>query len=204
VQAGSGILCGVADTKMTKSAGEHWVCSVLARRNWGAALTRDGLERTDILAVQTYDSRRAIEIQVKAARDNGAKTNWPINEKAQQFALSDREWFAFVILPEHLHTAPRTFIVPRDHVSAGTWIFHENWRTDPAVAAGKRNAPINQARTYIEAWGGYEDRWDLLDKPATETPVLLPDRAHALSQRVGVPPGHPWHDHLPPLPWGGG
>jgi hypothetical protein len=36
----------MADTKMTKSAGEHWVCSVLARHGWAAALTRDGLERT--------------------------------------------------------------------------------------------------------------------------------------------------------------
>jgi hypothetical protein len=52
---------------MTKSAGEHWVCSVLARNGWAAALTRDGLERTDILAVQVAaDSRTPIEIQVKA------------------------------------------------------------------------------------------------------------------------------------------
>jgi hypothetical protein len=26
------------DTKLTKSAGEHWVCSVLARLDWGPAL----------------------------------------------------------------------------------------------------------------------------------------------------------------------
>lgn len=59
--------CSGADTKMTKSAGEHWVCSVLARNGWAAALTRDGLERTDILAVQVAaDSRTPIEIQVKA------------------------------------------------------------------------------------------------------------------------------------------
>ena len=45
---------------MTKSAGEHWVCSVISRRNWGVALTRDGLERTDILAVRTDDSRLMI------------------------------------------------------------------------------------------------------------------------------------------------
>jgi len=40
------MLRAVVDTKMTKSAGEHWVCCVLARLGWGAALTRDGLERT--------------------------------------------------------------------------------------------------------------------------------------------------------------
>lgn len=52
---------------MTKSAGEHWVCSVLASAGWGAALTRDGLERTDILAVRADGTRRMIEVQVKTA-----------------------------------------------------------------------------------------------------------------------------------------
>ncbi len=57
---------------MTKSAGEHWVCSVLARYGWAPALTRDGLERTDILAVQASGSTRTpIEIQVKALNDVG-------------------------------------------------------------------------------------------------------------------------------------
>jgi hypothetical protein len=54
---------------MTKSAGEHWVCSVLSRHGWAAALTRDGLERTDILAVQTGGpGRQTIEVQVKSIR----------------------------------------------------------------------------------------------------------------------------------------
>jgi hypothetical protein len=193
----------VADTKMTKSAGEHWVCSVLARRGWGAALTRDGLERTDILAVHTDGGRQMVEIQVKAAVENGSKTNWPLNDKAQQFALSEREWFAFVVLPTDLSASPRTFVVPRDHVSAGTWIFHNAWRTDPSVAPGRRNAPLNQARMYLEAWQGYENRWDLLDKSAADAPVLLPERARrlALEDRVGLPPGHPWERRLPLSPW---
>jgi hypothetical protein len=200
-----GKLCAVADTKMTKSAGEHWVCSVLARHGWGAALTRDGLERTDILAVQSDGERRMVEIQVKAAREIGSRTNWPINDKAQQLACSDREWFAFIVLPTDIRAAPRTFVVPRNHVSAGTWIFHHAWKTDPSVSPGKRNAPVSQARIYVEAWQGYEDRWDLLDKSAYEAPVLLPDRSRrlALEDRVGLPPGHPWTGHLPSGPWPG-
>jgi hypothetical protein len=43
----------VPDTKQTKSIGEHHVCSMLARWAWAPALTRDGLARTDILAVFT-------------------------------------------------------------------------------------------------------------------------------------------------------
>ena len=40
----------MADTKQTKSIGEHWAASELARRGWAPAFTRDGLARTDILA----------------------------------------------------------------------------------------------------------------------------------------------------------
>jgi hypothetical protein len=39
------------DTKMVKTAGEHWACSMLARHGWAPALTRDGTERTDVLTV---------------------------------------------------------------------------------------------------------------------------------------------------------
>lgn len=41
----------MVDRKMTKTVGEHWVCATLARHNWAPALTRDGIARTDILAV---------------------------------------------------------------------------------------------------------------------------------------------------------
>ena len=46
---------------------------------------------------------------------------------------------------------------------------------------------------------GYEDRWDLLGKRTTEVAVLLDPglRELALDERVGLPPGHPWKDHLP-------
>ena len=89
----------MTDTKMTKTAGEHFVCSILARLNWAPALTRDGIARTDILAVGTeLPDRPTIEIQVKTANENGQRTNWPINDKAQQLAKSSREWFVFVIM----------------------------------------------------------------------------------------------------------
>lgn len=49
---------GVApDTKLSASAGEHYVCSMLARAGWAASLTRDGPARTDILAVQSSAER---------------------------------------------------------------------------------------------------------------------------------------------------
>ena len=54
-----------SDNKLTGSAGEHYVCSMLARAGWAASLTRDGLARTDILAVKSSAERQMIEVQVK-------------------------------------------------------------------------------------------------------------------------------------------
>jgi hypothetical protein len=137
----------MADTKMTKSAGEHWVCSVLARCGWAAALTRDGLGRTDILAVQTGGpGRQTVEVQVKSIRWVEASGRWQLGVKSQQPALSLHEWYALVMLgPGAPTAAPRTFIVPRDHVAAAAWIGHMNWLTDLHAPPGRRNAGLDQA-----------------------------------------------------------
>lgn len=193
------MLAAMADNKMTKSAGEHWVCSVLARLGWAAALTRDGLERTDILAVHSQPPRRMIEVQVKTANDYG-KPNWLISGKAQQPALSEREWFVLVLLPVgDGWRAPRTFVVPRNHVAAAAWIVHQHWLTDPAAPTGTRNTPVAKARVNVEVWEDYEDRWDLLDESAFAAPVMLPTwvRDVALEERVGLPQDHPWRASLP-------
>lgn len=184
---------------MVKTAGEHWVCATLARYGWAPALTRDGLERTDILAVGTQLAHRpTIEIQVKTASQRGETTSWHLGTKAQLFAESDHEWFVLVLLPE-LPRTPRAFVVPRDHLSAATWIVHQDWRTDPSAPAGSRNAGLDQARIRWTVWRGYEDRWDLLGIATPEVAVLLPPplRELALDKRVGLPPGHPWNGQLP-------
>jgi len=73
----------MADTKMVKSVGEHWVCATLARHGWAPALTRDGVERTDILAVATtLQDRPMVEIQVKTASKMSNTTSWPLSSKA--------------------------------------------------------------------------------------------------------------------------
>ncbi len=183
---------------MTKSAGEHWVCSVLSGLGWGAALTRDGLERTDILAVRTEGSRAVIEVQVKAA-SHSPQQNWRVGTKAQQTALSDREWFVMVALPAQPWTSPRSFVLPRDHLAAAAYIRHQDWLTDPTMAVGKRNTGLDQARVWTADLAGYEERWDLLNEPTTAAPVLLSKqyRVLALGSRVGLPPGHPWCSSLP-------
>ena len=176
------------DTKLTGSAGEHYVCSMLARYGWAASLTRDGLERTDVLAVHSIE-RHMIEVQVKTVRTG----NWMLGRKGTLQDRSGREWYVFVKLgrPPGL---PESYVVPRDHVAAATWIGHHAWLTDPAVPKGKRNAPLEMARVGAEVWAGYRDRWDPLGCDARGAVVRLPSwmrRAMDLS-RVGLPPDHRW------------
>ncbi len=190
----------VVDTKLTKSAGEHWVCSVMSRIGWGVALTRDGVERTDILGVApTSTGRRRIEIQVKTCNGDSGRANWLISDKSQQIAVHDDEWFVMVALGEPHAQAPRSFVLPRDHVSAAAWIKHQHWLTEPGVPAGKRNTDVGRARISVETVAGYEDRWDLLEEPTTRCPVLLPPEFRGLAQspRVGLPEAHPWRQVLP-------
>ncbi len=178
------------DTKLSADAGEHYVCSMLARYEWAAALTRDGLARTDILVVNTK-TRTMIEVQVKTIRAG----MWPLGRKDTQHDLSGREWYVFVKLgpPPGL---PETYVVPRDHVAAGMWISHQNWLTDPNVKPGKRNTPLEQTRVGTDIWDAYQDQWDQLEEDTRTVPVLLPGwMRNALElDRVGLPEGHPWND----------
>jgi hypothetical protein len=89
--------------------------------------------------------------------------------------------------------------VPRDDVAAATWIGHMTWLNDPTAAPGMRNAGIESARIGSEVWDRYADRWDLLDEPAADAPVMLPLWVHdgIEMEGVGLPPDHPWHHGRP-------
>jgi hypothetical protein len=99
---------------------------------------------------------------------------------------------------------PESYVVPRDHVAAATWIGHRAWLTDPEVAPGKRNAPLEQARIGAEVWSEYQDRWDQLGTDARSAQVLLPGwmREAMDLDRVGLPPDHPWcnRERIPSWP----
>ncbi|MFJ3394916.1 hypothetical protein [Leifsonia aquatica] len=190
----------MVDTKQTKTIGEHYAAAELARRGWAPALTRDGLERTDILAVKADAGRRLVEVQVKTAMNTSWKyVNWPLGEKAQQPSASETEYFVMVGVLRHTGIAPRYFVVPRAHVAAAAWISHQHWLTEPGIPSGQRNVAASGARVHIKTFELYEDRWDLLEVDESECPVLLPAdyRELALEERVGLPAGHAWHAALP-------
>lgn len=195
-------LTSMVDTKQTKTIGEHHVAAELARRGWAPALTRDGLERTDILAaLTTGPDRRLVEIQVKTARGRRMESiSWPIGVKSHAPSMHEREYFVMVAVPVDESLPPRNFIVPRIHVAAAAWIEHVDWLTEPGVPAGKRNAPVDRSRVLLGTFRSYENRWDLLEIDQSQVPVLLPSRFRelALTERVGLPVGHEWRKSLPP------
>lgn len=190
----------MVDTKQTKTIGEHYAAAELARRGWASALTRDGLERTDILAVKTDSQRRLVEVQVKTAMNSGWKyVNWPLGDKSQTPSASEQEYFVMVGVLANMAIAPRFFVLPRAQVAAAAWITHQHWLTEPGIPAGKRNVSASRSRVRVRTFEQYEDRWDLLDIDEHECPILLPPeyRDLALEPRVGLPADHPWKVALP-------
>jgi hypothetical protein len=190
----------VADTKQTKTIGEHAVAAELARRGWASAMTRDGLERTDILAVELAGRRTMIEVQVKAARGCGPRLSWPLGSKSQQPALHPREWFVMVAIDDDVESPLRFFVVPRGHVAAAAWIAHMNWLTDPAIGPGVRNVGPDRSRVTLSTFAGYENAWPSRALLTDQVPVALPPEFHtyaADTARVGLPSGHPWREALP-------
>ena len=191
----------MADNKMIKTVGEHWVCATLARHKWAPALTRDGLERTDVLAVATHlDHRPTIEIQVKTATEGTRLTSWPIGLKAQEIAKSVYEWFVLVLLPT-LPAAPRAFVVPRDARVGG------NLDRSSALANRSRSYP---GTAECRAQPGADSVVCLGEIRRQVGPARHADHRRACSaplvaprtrpERVGLPPGHPWAEALPA--WG--
>jgi hypothetical protein len=184
------------EKKLVKSAGEHWVCGVLSQMGWAAALTRDGLERTDILAVNKAGHHLSIQVKTTTT---AVKPKFMFGSKVIEPSVSLNEWYVLVALPVDVLSPTRAFVIPRDHASVGVWTRHMEWLTNENVKPGSRNSGINLNRIDHWLFERYEQRWDLLDEPTNKTPVMLPPRCRTLctNPRVGLPEQHPWRDGLP-------
>ena len=104
------------DKKLRGSAGEYLVCGVLAQFGWAAALTRDGLARTDAVAVNV-ESQETVSIQVKTVTVGaGESASWRMGKKDIAKAESQTEWYVLVKLEGPPPAKATYYVVPRDHV----------------------------------------------------------------------------------------
>lgn len=97
----------VSDTKAVKSVEEFWTCCKLAMNGWAPALTRDGLERTDILAERSHApfDVTQISVQVKTSRNE----RWALNPAKIGSQRSLYEWFVLVGWNENEQTLSRLY-----------------------------------------------------------------------------------------------
>lgn len=117
-------------SKLTATAGEHFVVYALSRRGYIAAVVREGSESIDILA-STPDGNSTVGIQVKtttwAERTKGRgdqkaphHLEFPLGHHA--LTVSDRVIFCFVDLraesPSNADTVPDVYVIPAAKIKA--------------------------------------------------------------------------------------
>lgn len=183
------------DTKQVKSVAEHWACSELARRGWAPALTRDDMARTDILAVSTLlPGRPTIQVQVKSATKSTKRNrvSWHLGKSTSALDESDSAWFVLVVVPE-IPAPLYGFVIPRDHVAAATYLNHQSVFTGAGRTPDHPDVELDRMRISETVFEAYQDRWDLLDSPTSEVPIMLPKPLLELidDQRIRSPE-RPW------------
>jgi hypothetical protein len=150
------------NSKLTATAGEHFVVYSLSRLGYIAAVVREGSQSIDILA-STTDGSRTVGIQVKttswAERTRGrgdqkapAELQFPLGHKAVE--ISDKVIFCFVDLRgESLDAMPDVYVIPAKSiqqeyqgVDVRQWSFFRLHRPISYMAPYKNNwKPIQKA-----------------------------------------------------------
>jgi hypothetical protein len=153
-------------TGLTGAAGEYFVAAELSLRGWLATVTIKNAPWTDVLA-QIPDRGLAVAIQTKTASGG---TRFQLNEKCEIPATAQNQWYVFVRL-QAKETRPNFYVVPHNIVAGATYAEHRWWLSEPALDGTPHK---DNPRRVIGAQHvtGYEDRWDLLERPADEAPLL--------------------------------
>ena len=173
------------DKALTGAAGEFFVAAELARRGWRPSITPRGVERTDVLA-QNSESGRVVALQVKTATTNVFR----LGLKDEQPAHAQDEWFVLVTLGEE-EVRPRYFVLPTNVIAGWLYVEHRVWLSGTKRdGAPRKDTPIRAIRMN-EIDAVYEEGWDLLNAPADNAPVRVPERILEGASGIDWPDGHP-------------
>jgi hypothetical protein len=173
-------------TALTGAAGEYFVAAELSLRGWLATVTIKNAPGTDVLA-QNLVSGAVVAIQTKTA--SHGNRHFQLGEKSEAPATAQNQWYVFVMLNKE-RMRPRFFVVPRNVVAAAMYAEHREWlsRTARDGTPHRENPRRNMQLAYIT---GYEDRWDLLERPADEAPLLIDQWYTDCVKKFGLPSNHP-------------
>jgi hypothetical protein len=172
-------------TGLTGAAGEYYVAAELSLRGRLATVTIKNAPGTDVLARHLV-SGRVLSIQTKTA---SVGNKFTLGEKEERPAQGNNEWYILVALAA-LGLRPSFYLVPRNVVAAFLYADHRTWlaKKSPSGAAHKDTPRRAISRPTVDA---YRERWDLLDLPTNEVPLLLDDAARRLVDEVGFAADHP-------------
>jgi hypothetical protein len=176
---------GSRPTGLTGAAGEYFVAAELSLRGWLATVTIKNAPDTDILA-QKPATGIVVAIQTKTA---SLGNNFQLNRKCEVPARSQNEWYVLVKIREE-NTRPSFYIVPRDIMAGAVYAQHLEWLSRPGLT-GTPHKDTERRGIVAAHVAGYEDRWDLLDKPANEAPLLVDRWYTDCVKKFGLPSGHP-------------
>lgn len=159
-------------TSRTGAAGAFAVAAELSLRGWDASPTFGNAPDVDLIARSSKGLLASIQVKAKRGKDFSMGTT---GERPAEPA--DNAWFILVSLDASEDRQHQFFIVPRDHVVA-------------AVTVAKAAAGLKDTRNLLgpQEFQEYFEAWELLDRPASEAPWMLPSWVHEHA-RSFPPPG---------------
>jgi hypothetical protein len=128
----------------------------------------------------------AVAIQTKTASHG---SEFQLSAKSEEPSSAENQWYVFVKLHEE-RTRPSFYVVPRNIVAGFVYATHREWLSRPGRGGRAHNDTTKRAAA-TKYLVGYEDRWDLLDGPADQAPLLAGQWYTECVERFGLPAGHP-------------
>ena len=172
-------------TGLTGTAGEYFVAAELSQRGWLATVTIKNAPGTDVLA-QEPTTGTIIAIQTKTASEGN---QFLLNKKCEVPTSALSDWYILVKLHK-LGIRPTFYIVPRNIIAGAAYAQHREWLARPD-RTGKPHNDNDRRMLLAKHFSDYEDRWELLNSPTTEAPLLLGQWYRECVENFGLPQGHP-------------
>lgn len=149
------------ESTLTGVAGEYFVAAELTLRKYVAAITLRNSRGIDIIA-SSADGSRSLSIQVKSS--SGGAPSWLLGASAERF-FSASHYYFFVVL-KTLGDRPDFHIVPSKVVADSVSESHRTWLSQPKRDGSARKD--SSMRKFSDHDGTYLERWELLDKRASD------------------------------------